>query len=148
MFLLAELSAVVWVLVSLTLSIWVFNDAWLLSHTRAWAVAVFIFFPLSFTLYLYWSRWRRTITGEYRKPEYEVNTAVFAASSATGPVRASTTARKEGAEQKGDRSTADKGGYSQSLPRCPRCATAVSFYDVRCIKCGQQLQGMPSGQSF
>ncbi|MCL5254447.1 MAG: hypothetical protein M1351_10260 [Candidatus Thermoplasmatota archaeon] len=143
-----DLFIVLWVIVSLSLSIWTYNDAFLLSYSRAWAIAVFFFPPSFFPLYLFWSRWRKIPAGNFKKPDYEVNTAVFSP-QAVNSTPAEPAARSESASKAAVSAAEDDSAYlSSELPRCPGCNTAVSFYDVQCLKCGQPLKRVASKTAF
>jgi hypothetical protein len=137
---LLELVAVLWTIVSLSLSIWTYNDAFLLSYSRAWAAAVFFVAPAFFPLYLYWSRWRKIHVENFRKPAYEVDSTVLNPRPAgSQPAEQASISRTD---SKTDAPAAETVAVylSRELPRCPGCNTAVSFYDVRCIRCGQPLK--------
>ena len=139
MSLLVEAAAFLWIAVSVFLSILTWHDAWYHARTRLWAAAVIVFGAPAFAVYVYWSRFRvYKLQDGAICPSYQIRLRRRQYSEV--PV-------SEGASSKSVSASESSGADSSiavrsELPRCPVCRTAISFYDVKCIKCGHIVGGI------
>ena len=140
--LLVELAVLLWVLTSVSLSLWTWHDAWYLAYSRLWAVVSLILGPAGFLLYVYRSRWFRYSAQSGTIPAYELRLKRRTTSGSS--VKNETDRAGEG---KTGASSADMLADNEAeLPRCPACRTAISYYDIKCIRCGHAIARI--GQSI
>lgn len=137
-----ELAISAWLLISVGLGIWTYYDAWLRALSRAWSAAPAIAGPFGLGIYLLRSR----LPGRHKQaaaiPEYDLRPVDAARPAAEPAVMESVTAAVNRHEEASAGAAADfrNASVTQGLPRCPRCGTAVSFYDVKCLRCGQLIR--------
>ena len=137
--LIVELAALSWILATVFLSLWTWHDAWYLAYSRLWSVAVLIFGPPCFLVYVYRSRWYvHASQSGGMLPGYDIRLKH----------RTATRRPDKKPAQAHDVTTSEGSGSSlltdnrAELPRCPACRTAISFYDVKCMKCGKPIAGV------
>lgn len=140
--LVVEIAALLWITGSVFLSLWTWHDAWYLAHSRLWSAAALLFGPFGFLLYIYRSRWFvYSAQSGVMIPSYDINLRRRTQSRRAGNEPGETAHVGTPAASAAPSWTEDRA----ELPRCPVCRTAVSFYDVKCIRCGHSIGGM--GQS-
>ncbi len=142
-----EIAIAAWSVVSVGLSVWTYNDAWMLAFSRGWAAVSLILGPVGFGIYMLRSRVAGMKKPAGQLPGYESRQVEEAAAPKhhnAAPVVSSGGAAKSipaGHEFESAR-------LSQGLPHCPKCGTAVSYYDVKCLRCGQLIKPAVAGSSF
>jgi hypothetical protein len=133
--LLVELAVLLWVLTSVSFSLWMWHDAWYLAYSRLWAVVGLILGPAGFFLYIYRSRWFRYSAQSGILPAYELRLKHRTTSG-------SSTKKESNVASEDKTEASDSGTWAENqdeLPRCPACRTAISYYDVKCIRCGHAI---------
>lgn len=142
----SEIAIAAWLVISVGLAIWTYHDSWMLAFSRAWSVASLLFGPLGLMAYLIRSRVLGIRTNGSSVPPYELR-HVDDSRAKAGGMQAHTdrAAVSVNASTVSDFETAH---ISQGLPRCPRCSTAVSYYDVKCMRCGQLIKPVTAPGSF
>lgn len=141
-----DVATAVWFVISVGLAIWTYHDSWMLAFSRAWSVASLLFGPVGLTAYLIRSRLFGSKANGSTVPSYELrHVDDVPAESGGRPAHADKPAVSVNVNSTSDFETAH---ISQGLPRCPRCNTAVSFYDVKCMRCGQLIKPVAASGSF
>ncbi len=141
-----EIAIAAWLVISVGLAIWTYHDSWMLAFSRAWSVASLLFGPLGLLAYLIRSRVLGIRTNGSSVPPYELRHVDDRPFKSGGKqVHTEKGAASVNVSTAGDFETAH---LSQGLPRCPRCSTAVSYYDVKCLRCGQLIKPAAVPGSF
>lgn len=134
-----EIAVASWCLLSVALAIWTYHDAWLLAFSRGWAVSPLVAGPAGFAVYILRSRLSGTRKNSAQLPEYEARMIEEGRRNSGGAKWQLQKPAGASAESEG-KSEFEATVITQGLPRCPRCSTAVSYYDVKCLRCGQLIQ--------
>lgn len=147
MLLVYEVAIGAWSMVSVGLSIWTYYDAWLLAFSRGWAAVSLVAGPVGLLVYLLRSRLFGMGKLHGQLPDYELRQVTDGTTEEpTVTSQEKRTSHSSAVESVSSKFEATK--LSDGLPRCPRCSTAVSYYDVKCMRCGQLLKPAAAGSSF
>ncbi len=142
---LIEIAVAAWVVLSVGLAIWTYHDAWMLAFSRGWAAVVLLFGPVGLLAYLARSRLFGMKAGS-TGPEYEqrrVEDGIPGQARKSNGIAHGTSAAAHAAG-----SEFETARLTQGLPRCPRCNSAVSYYDVKCLRCGQLIKPAAAAASI
>ena len=134
-----EIAIASWSLLSVALAIWTYHDAWLLAFSRGWAVSPLIAGPPGFAVYILRSRLAGKRKNPALLPEYEAR-QIEDDRKSPGGAKWQLQKSSGAGQEKEVKSEFEPTVITQGLPRCPRCGTAVSYYDVKCMRCGQLIQ--------
>lgn len=146
MLLIFEVVIAVWAVIAVGLAVWTYHNAWMLAFSRGWAAVSLVLGPVGLAVYLLRSRYAGMGRTAVALPGYEMRQVTErergGGRKAQSSVSSGTAAERTAS---GEFESTD---IRQGLPRCPRCSTAVSFYDVKCIKCGQLIKPAITSSSF
>lgn len=143
-----EVAIAAWSMAAVGFAIWTYYDAWLLAFSRGWAAVSLVGGPVGLLVYVLRSRYfgmRKTLGP---LPEYEFRNVGEGAVEATSVVAPQEKASQVSVGKPTPPAEFEATKLSQGLPRCPRCSNAVSYYDVKCMRCGQLIKPAAAGSSF
>lgn len=146
-----EIAIGAWSMVSVGLAIWTYSDAWLLAFSRGWSAVSLVGGPVGLLAYLVRSRLFGMEKPHGQLPEYEMRHVTDETVDEPTAPKAVARREKRSVQSTGPSAVSSEfepTNISQGLPRCPRCSTAVSYYDVKCMRCGQLLKPAAAGSSF
>jgi len=128
-------TTIAWLLIGLAIAAWIFLDMKKNRDMRIlWPVIGFLLSLIGLALYYFLIKRKRKVQPnyppkpEYSKPEYKTDK--------TGPVKDQTA----GTPVVVPGSAPKKADAVEGIPRCPSCGAAVSVHDLKCPKCGKQLE--------
>ncbi|MEM3851646.1 MAG: hypothetical protein QXP70_01450 [Methanomassiliicoccales archaeon] len=120
-----------WVIIFLPVSVWLWRHAYYRARSRLWSLATLFGGPAGIALFFLTSS-NHAPAANSAALQYEIRIP-----QAVPPVAYETSA----ADEKTQPAVAESRYMGLTgLPRCPHCGTAVSRFDTKCIRCGQQLR--------